>query len=272
MRSSLALAAALFLAPGLQAQPAVEVPLDRVLGAVVRPDGLVYYDRLEARHRAGLDAALAAVAAQDPAALRTDAQKTAFLLNAYNAHVLDRVLAHPRAADLEAQDLFGAFFRTPVRVAGLDVTLDQLEHGALRRQDRVDGRVVPASLRALRPSRLDPRVHAALNCAAVSCPPLQPRAFRASTLDRDLEARWRAFLASDRAARRSGRTVVLSSIFDWFADDVEALGPLGDVLLEAMPPGRASTFRATLAGKSVEALRRDRGVRFAYDWRVNRAR
>ena len=257
------------LAAPLIAQPAVEAPLDRALAAAVDRAGRVDYARL-GDHRADLEAALDAVAAQDPAALRTDDHKAAFLVNAYNAHVLAALLARPRATHIERQDLFEDLFRRPVRVAGRSMTLDQLEHGVLRRQDRVDGRAVPRALRALRPSRFDPRLHAALNCGAVGCPPLQRRAFRAATLDRDLGRAWASFLASDRAARLDGRRVVLSSVFDWFADDLEGRRSLGDVLLAAMPADRAARFRPRLAGKTAEALRRDRAVTFAYDWTVNR--
>ena len=261
---------ALLLPALASAQPSVEEPLDRVLAGVVGSDGRVDYDRLARRHRADLDAALAAVAAQRPAALRSDAQKTAFLINAYNAHVLARVLANPRARNLESQNLFEAFFQRPVRVAGRSMTLNQLEHGVLRRQSSVDGAGVPRSLAALRPSRLDYRIHAALNCAAVSCPPLQRRAWRASTLDRDLDAAFAAFAASPRAARLEGRTLVVSSLFDWFAADFEAGGrTVGDVILSAAG-GRQNGLRGRLVGESAADLRRDRRARFAYDWTVNR--
>jgi hypothetical protein len=126
----------------------------------------------------------------------------------------------------------------------------------------------------LRPATVDPRIHAALNCAAVSCPPLLDRAYTAATLDADLAARWRAFLGSSRAARIDGRgRLTLSSLFDWFAEDVEADGdPLGDAILAGMPRQRAATYRRHLAGRSAADLRADARVRFAYDWTVNRSR
>lgn len=270
-RCPVLLAVVLVVAIGpVGAQPAVERPLDRVLDAVVGMDGRVDYRALATRHREDLDATLGAIARQDPGALRTDAQKTAFLINAYNAHVLARILAYPQARDIEREDLFGALFRTPVRVARQSMTLDELEHGILRRQQRVNGRAVPRPLRSVRPQRVDPRIHAALNCAAVSCPPLQRRAFRASTLDRDLGGAFDAFLASDRAVRVDGRRLVLSALFDWFAADFEAAGRLGDVLLDAMPARRAAQVRSRLARQSADDLRRDRTVAFAYDWRINR--
>ncbi|MDT0633095.1 DUF547 domain-containing protein [Rubrivirga sp. S365] len=259
------------LAASATAQPAVEAPLDRVLGAVVGTDGLVDYRLLAREHRADLDAALAAVAEQDPSALRTDDQKTAFLLNAYNAHVLALVL-QTDAANLEDEDLFERFFETPVRIAGGAATLNQIEHGALRRQDRVDGAAVPRAVQALRPARVDRRVHVGLNCAAVSCPPLGRRAFRASTLDADLGRAWRAFVASPRAARVDGGRVVLSSLFDWFADDFETpRRPLGDLLAGAFASRPdAAPLRRALAGRTAADLRADRDVQFDYDWTVNR--
>lgn len=260
---------------GAAAQPSVERPLDRVLRAVVQPNGRVDYERLAQSHRGDLTAALRAIAEQDPAALRTDRQRTAFLLNAYNARVLERVLAHPRARRLERDGLFAAFFETPFPVAGTRATLNELEHGVLRRQSRVDGAAVPSALRALRPSRVDPRLHVGLNCAAVSCPKLQPRAFTASTLDVSLDRAMGEWLGSSRFAERRGRTLVLSSLIDWFGTDWEtSRTPLGDALLASLPAGRphADLLRQRLAGKTLQEIRADSRIRFAYDWTVNRSR
>ena len=266
---TLLLFAALVLPIAPVAQPAVEDPLGDVLGAVVQPDGLVDYALLERAYADRLEAALDAIATTDASALSSDARKTAFVLNAYNAHVLQRVL-DTGARDLEREGLFEAFFETPVRVAGQRMTLNQLEHGVLRRQNTVDGAAVPRGARALRPGRLDARIHAGLNCAAVSCPPLVREAFTATRVSGQLDRAWRAFLSSPRAARVRGDRVVLSSIFDWFADDFERGGTaLGDVVLA----GRSdATLRRALRGKSAAALRRADTVAFAYDWTVNRAR
>ena len=254
------------LAFSVEAQPAVEAPLDRVLSAVVDADGRVDYALLKRRHADELAAALDAIAMTDPSTLRTDPQKTAFLLNAYNAYVLKRVLDSPQARNLKRQNLFAAFFETPVQVAGYRLTLNQLEHGILRRQNRVDGVAVPSPARRIRPRQLDPRIHAGLNCAAVSCPPLMREAFSATRVGGQLERAWRAFLRSPRAARVEGRRVVLSSLFDWFADDFEQGGQQVGDLIETSSP----TIQRAVRGKSTADLRRAGDVRFAYDWTVNR--
>ena len=229
------------------------------------------YRALARAHRADLDAALQAIAEQDPTALRSDAQKTAFLVNAYNARILDRVLDHPRATRLDRGGLFRAFFQTPFRVAGASVTPDQIEHGLLRRQTSGKGAGTPRALHRLRPSRLDPRIHVALNCAAVSCPRLQSRPFSAGSLDGALDRAMREWVGSSRFARVSGGTVALSSLLDWFGPDFDARGNAGDWFLGYASARRAAQLRPALAGKTSGQIKATRGVRFAYDWTVNRA-
>ena len=106
----------------------------------------------------------------------------------------------------------------------------------------------------------------------MSCPPLARRAYRAATLDADLGRQFDAFAASPRAAHLDGRTLVLSSLFDWFAPDFEGGRRLGDALLAALPAARTNVVRDRLSGRTADQLRGDRRVRFDYDWTVNRAR
>lgn len=266
----LALGLAALVAGAARAQPAVEAPLARALAGIVRADGRFDMARL-ARQAAHLDAALAAVATTDAAALRSDAARTAFLINAYHARLLRTLADHPRARHLEREGLFDAFFRTRFVVAGHRLTLNEVEHGLLRRQARVDGRALPAGALALRVARVDFRIHAVVTCGAASCPRLPSAPLTAAGLEATLGAAWRAMVASDRHVRLAGRRLVLSSLFDWYAGDFEAGGvALGDRLLGAMAPTRAAAFRARLAGRTAADLRADGAVRFAYDWTVNR--
>ena len=67
----------------------------------------------------------------------------------------------------------------------------------------------------------DPRIHAALCCAAVSCPPLQPRAYRGATVDSLLEVDMRSFVM-DRTRNQfdpATRTARLSQVFEWYVRD-----------------------------------------------------
>lgn len=270
MRLLLCLLAVGLWAPSVSAQPALEAPLTRVLAGAVGADGRVDYRRIQRAHRADLDAALAAVAAQDPAALHSDDARLAFALNAYNAHVLDQIAAG-RVRTLGTPAARDALYDAPLAIAGQQLSLNQLEHGVLRRQRSP---AIPAAARALRPRAVDYRVHVGLNCGAASCPPLPRRAFSAATVDRQLGAAWRAFVNDNEhvAARRNGG-VRLSSLLDWFGADFERGGvTLGDRLLAAMSADRPAyrLLRQRLAGKSAAQLKADRRTSYRYDWSINR--
>lgn len=272
MRLFFAVLVLLTATPAL-AQRAVEAPLDRVLGATVGADGRVDYAAVQRSHRADLDAALAAIAETDPAALGSDDARLAFALNAYNAHVLDQI-ASGRVRSLDSDRARDGLYKRDLRIAGTELTLNELENGVLRRQDTVDGARLPAAARSLRPRAVDYRIHVGLNCGAVGCPRLRSRAFRAATVDAELDRAFAEFAnANDHVAALRSGGLRLSSLLDWFSADFEQGGvALGDRLLAAMSrsrPGYAA-LRQRLAGKTAAELRRARGVSFVYDWTVNR--
>jgi hypothetical protein len=83
------------------------------------------------------------------------------------------------------------------------MTLDDIEHGTLRANYN------------------EPRIHFALVCAAVSCPPIRAEAYFGDRLDAQLDDQGAAFLNDPRLNRfdvERGQ-VYLSKIFDWFGDD-----------------------------------------------------
>ncbi|MBU1247180.1 MAG: DUF547 domain-containing protein, partial [Proteobacteria bacterium] len=70
-----------------------------------------------------------------------------------------------------------------------------------------------------RPTFKDPRVHFALNCTALSCPPLLNQAFDPLRLDEQLDQVTRTFLNDPARTWLTGDTLHLSRIFKWFAED-----------------------------------------------------
>ena len=91
------------------------------------------------------------------------ANQTAFLINAYNAAMIQKVLQ--RYPDIDSVWDFGRIFNHPfkdrfVELFGERMSLDDIEHGRLRGD----------------PALFDPRIHFAVNCASKGCPPLRPRA------------------------------------------------------------------------------------------------
>lgn len=173
-------------------------------------DHRAYRDLLDLTRRSGLDALaerrpelehyLAFLAAIDPDSLARD-EALAFWLNLYNAGAqLLGLDAYARGVPTVLR-IGRAFERGFVEVAGERMSLHDVENGKVRRFN-------------------DPRIHAALNCASSSCPPLPPEPFAGADLDARLDARMRLFLARggltiDRAAGR----VSLSKVFDWFGSD-----------------------------------------------------
>ena len=136
------------------------------------------------------------------------AQRAAFLINAYNAFTVEKILT--RYPDIRSIWDFGKFFGNPFKdrfftLLGSASFLDRVEHETLRKPDAYD----------------EPRVHFAVNCASIGCPMLREEAYVAERLDTQLEEQAVRFL-SDRSRNRynaeTGRLEV-SKIFDWFKED-----------------------------------------------------
>ena len=73
----------------------------------------------------------------------------------------------------------------------------------------------------LRVDYTEPRIHFALVCAAIGCPPLRSEAYVGIRLDEQLEDQERQFLATPDKNRIAAteRTVYLSPIFKWYGGD-----------------------------------------------------
>ena len=158
----------------------------------------------------------------DPAEM-TYAGQMAFWINLYNALVMDAVIAfnvHHSVGEGRLGRL--TFFRRAAyNVAGLRVSLDDIEHGILRgnrghpflpgphftSEDERLAWVLP----------LDPRVHFALNCASRSCPPIQ--VYSADQLEAQLDLAAHNFVSGNMKLNPDSRILVVSSIFKWFEDD-----------------------------------------------------
>jgi isopentenyldiphosphate isomerase len=137
-----------------------------------------------------------------PAALRdtlaTDDRRLAFWLNVYNAHVQLLLDAAPEQYD-DRRRFFGA---AVVAVAGHELSLDDVEHGLLRRSRHSLGlgylpRRADAFERVHRLDSRDPRIHFALNCGAESCPPIL--AYDHGTINEQLDTATAGFLEAEVA-------------------------------------------------------------------------
>jgi hypothetical protein len=73
----------------------------------------------------------------------------------------------------------------------------------------------------LRPKFKDARVHAAINCASIGCPPIRNEAFVADKIDKQLDDQVKRWLTDKTRNRfdKSKGLLELSQVFDWFKDD-----------------------------------------------------
>ncbi len=75
----------------------------------------------------------------------------------------------------------------------------------------------------IRPKFKDPRIHAAVNCASISCPKLLNRAFTADKLNDQLDQVMRDFINDDSRNKVSATKPQVSSIFNWYGKDFDGV-------------------------------------------------
>ena len=202
------------------------------------------------KNRAGLDNYLARVEKVSLEEYRswTQSQRLAFLINAYNAFTVKLIVDNYPVDSIK--DL-GGWISTPWKkkfftLLGKERHLDNIEHDMIRVEFD------------------EPRIHFAVNCAAVACPALRREAFVAGRLDEQLEEATRLFLTDTRRNRYQAdrQRLELSSIFRWYHDDFER----NQGSLEAFVADRITRdpeIRERIRSKEVKVVYLD------YDWSLN---
>jgi len=179
----------------------------------------------------------------------TREQQTAFLINAYNAFTVEKVLT--RYPDLRSIWDFGKIFGNPFKdrffvLLEKSSSLDEIEHETLRKRYR------------------EPRVHFALNCASVGCPMLREEAYVGARLERQLEDQAARFLSDRTRNRLAHGRLEVSKIFDWYKEDFEPRTAYFSRYAEALADD--ADGRALIASGRA-------GISFLdYDWALNDAK
>lgn len=198
-----------------------------LLAAHVDSAGLVDYDAFDESSR--FDAYLEALAGADLDRLDADA-RLALWINAYNAWTIELINRHDERESIRNINKTLGFIKAQgpwkerlAQVADTTWTLDEIEHEIIR--ERFD----------------EPRIHMALVCAALGCPPLRAEAYTGPELDAQLDDQTRRFLLHAPEKNRvdvADRTVHLSPVFDWFRDDFpEGRDAFGRWLAQWFPTG-----------------------------------
>jgi len=225
-----------------------------VLDTVVTDDGLIKYDLLTNNTNGAKDALFRYVGminqaspVNRPELFKSEGEKLAYYINAYNALCLYGVLQKGLPGNVL---LSGLYFTASFPVGGSSTNLDSLEKQHVR-------------------SAGDPRVHFALNCMSKSCPPLRKEAYEGSKLDAQLADQGRRYLNDPRGVQKdSGTKVKLSEIFTKFYPDefkdafTRTTGKKDPSLLEAIRP---------FAGPDSPVQMATEYESMSYDWSLNRA-
>ncbi len=234
---------------GLSAQTVDHASFDALLRAHV-VGGAVNYDAFKADPK--FAAYLASLDRVQPGKL-SESERLAFWINVYNAYTIQLIVAKDERESIRNVNksfgllkLKGPWSDPIVKAAGRTLTLDQVEHEIIRKEFN------------------EPRIHFALVCAAIGCPPLRSEAYTSAKLESQLEEQGRIFIRQSPTKNRvdvASRTVYVSLVFTWYKDDFGGSDKrLGQYLANWYPVGAERTM---LESGDFKVVRTD------YDWTLN---
>jgi len=204
------------------------------------------YESLQIDAEAELDGYINYLTSLDPRDYSRNEQ-FAYWINLYNAATVDLIVNHfpvDSITDLgETALAFGPWDDPIVTIAGISLSLNNIEHGILR------------------PIFKDPRIHFAVNCASIGCPNLQPQAFTSENLEELLHLGSQEFVSHPRALSADDDTLYLSSIFDWYAED------FGDETKAVL--NKIAEYATEDAANILKDYEGD--IEYHYDWTLNSA-
>ncbi len=171
-------------------------------------DGInrVAYGRVSTSGRAALGRYISTLAAV-PVHRLARSQQLALWINLYNALTVETVLNHYPVKSIRDIAIspgwlaVGPWGAKLVTIGGVALSLDDIEH------------------RILRPIWRDPRIHYAVNCAALGCPNLPARAFTAGNIEDMLDRAAGDYINHRRGVRADGGWLRVSSLYLWYRND-----------------------------------------------------
>lgn len=188
---------------------------DNLLKKHVKSNGLVNYKGF-VKDSTQLNRYLNLLAAHHPNKQHwSKKQRIAYWINAYNAFTIQLVIRHYPIESIK--DIVNGIslprINSPwqiefILIEDQEYNLDDIEHKILRKKYN------------------EPRIHFAVNCASISCPPLRKEAFTANKLDQQLEEQISEFINNPEENRITRSYVKISRIFKWFSGDFKVDGSI----------------------------------------------
>lgn len=167
-----------------------------------------------------IDCALKELEQYDLSTLVSDRQKKAFWVNVYNG-LTNYWMIRKRIRRSMKEDL-RIFVYNQVKIGGFKFSLDQIEHGILRRNAKVKYWPLPQFMpwdrrRAFICAQLDYRIHFALNCGANSCPAIA--FYDPENIENQLAQAEAIFAETEFIVDEELCTLTVSKIFQWYQKD-----------------------------------------------------
>ncbi len=151
--------------------------------------------------------------------LNSDIKKKTFWINIYNAYT--QILLKNNQAVYKKRNAF--FGKKQIIIAGRSLSLDNIEHGILRRSKNkwslgyFNSLFISKFEKQHRVDSVDYQIHFALNCGAKSCPPIA--FYTIEKLDQQLKTATKVYLQGEAVWIDSSKTIYLPKMMSWFRAD-----------------------------------------------------
>ena len=154
--------------------------------------------------------------------LKTDHQKLSFWINMYNG--LTNYLIIKNGIKKSMMEQPQIFFIPKVQVGAFKFSLDDIEHGILRKNTRHRRKLIRQfpiwdPRKHLVVDVIDHRIHSALNCGAESCPPIAY--YSEEMIEEELKLAKESFAEQEFQADDANNTITCSQLYIWYKRDFQ---------------------------------------------------
>ncbi len=203
-----------------------------ILKNTVTASGEVDYSSIIRNYKSQLDQFLNQLASVKSDELDND-QRLAFWINTYNAFTIKLITEHWPVKSIKDIADGKPWDKVEISLNGKEYSLNQIENEIIRTQFN------------------DARIHFAINCAAVSCPPLLNEPYYGNKLNEQLDERTRKFINNIKYNQLSQVSLNLSQVFSWYQHDFNGV----------------ISFIKKYSEKNIN---KNASIRFnVYDWAIN---